>query len=301
MTSPRKQPPIIAVTGGKGGTGKTTVAINLAYIFSKNNMKVLFLDCDVDAPNAAILMSVKLKEVKEVKSFLPKFNDKCIGCGDCQKVCMPHALLNIPEKQPLLFPELCTGCEACRIICKQKAIEPDLKVIGKILRGSRYGIDLIVGELEIGEPKSAEVVRAVREYANEQLLKTNYDVLMIDTAPGAHCDIIHALDGADIIISVTEPTPFGTHDLKRILKLITYLSSNPKSTIVMNRSDLTSERVSLDEISEKYQTSVIGEIPMSREVQLSYAEGIPVMEKFPDAEINSQFKNIYNKLKGAIS
>ncbi|NVM53213.1 MAG: P-loop NTPase [Candidatus Helarchaeota archaeon] len=298
---PKNHLPTIAVTGGKGGTGKTTVAINLAYLFSQRGYRVLFLDCDVDAPNAAILMSAELQIFKEVESFLPKFNDNCIGCGDCQKVCQPHALLHIPDKKPLLFPELCTGCEACRIICKCDAVESDLKVIGKILGGTKYGIDLIVGQLEIGEPKSAEVVRAVKKFAEDQLKKEKYDLIIIDTAPGAHCDIIHALNGADIVISVTEPTPFGIHDLKRILELIKYLSSKPISNIVVNRSDLTSQKQSFSVIGEKFQASVLGEIPMSREVQLSYAEGIPVLKKFPEAEINLRFDNIYKKLVESIT
>jgi len=291
----------IAVTGGKGGTGKTTVAISLAYIFSKHDHKVLFLDCDVDAPNAAILLSAELNEVKLVESYLPKFNENCIGCGDCQNVCQPHSLLNIPEKKPLIFPQMCTGCEACRLICKYNAVEPDLKVIGKILTGSKYGVDLIVGQLEIGEPKSAEIVRAVKKYAEDRLKTKKYDIIMIDTAPGAHCDIIHALEGADIVVSVTEPTPFGSHDLNRILELISYLSSNPHSTIIINRSDLTTQKHLFDEMLEEFHTSVLGEIPMSREVQLSYAEGVPVMEKFPDADICVRFENIYKKLDKAIS
>ncbi|HUY00808.1 MAG TPA: P-loop NTPase [Candidatus Deferrimicrobium sp.] len=293
----KTNPPTIAVTGGKGGTGKTTVAINLAYIFRKQGFKVLFLDCDVDAPNAAILLGAELKVAKDIKSFLPKFNDNCIGCGDCQKACQPHALLNIPKKKPLIFPEICTGCEACKLICKYNAVESDLKVIGKILTGTKYGIDLVVGELEIGEPKSAEVVRAVRDYANEQLNQKKYDIIMIDTAPGAHCDIIHALDGSKIVLSVTEPTPFGTHDLKRILELITYLSSKPISNIIINRSDLTAQKQPFDEIAEQFHTPILGEIPMSREIQLSYAEGIPVGEKFPEASINHRFKIIIDQLK----
>lgn len=287
----------VAITGGKGGTGKTTVAINLAYLFSEYKHDVLLLDCDVDAPNVAILMDVKLEKVKDIESFVPKFNNNCIGCGDCQDICQPHALLNIPEKQPLLFPEMCNGCEACKLICKHDAVEFDSKVMGKILTGSKYGIDLIVGELEIGEPKSAEVVRAVRNYAVTCTKKKPYDVLMIDTAPGAHCDIIHALAGADIVISVTEPTPFGSHDLKRILKLISYLSSKPLSKIIVNRSDLTTQAQPFKKIAQEFSASILEEIPLSREVQLSYAEGVPVLEKFPEAEISHRFKIIYNKLE----
>ncbi|MHA1276824.1 MAG: nucleotide-binding protein [Candidatus Helarchaeota archaeon] len=296
-----QEPPIIAVTGGKGGTGKTTVAINLAYLFNKHKYKVLFLDCDVDAPNAALLLGAELNKIKDVQSFLPKFNANCIGCGDCSIACQPHALLNIPEKPPLLFPEMCTGCTACQIVCKYNAIDPDLKVIGKLFAGTKYGIDLIVGELEIGDPKSADIVRAVRDYAEIQAKERHYDVIIIDTAPGAHCDIIHALDKANIVLSVTEPTPFGAHDLKRILKLLTYLSVKPLSNIIINRSDLTSKTQPFNEIAEMFQSSILGEIPMSREIQLSYAEGIPLMEKFPDAPIIATFETIFTKLEAVLS
>lgn len=301
MTQKSESIPTIAVTGGKGGTGKTTVAINLAYLFSKNGFKVLFLDCDVDAPNAAILLGVDLEEIQYIESFLPKFNANCIGCGECQEVCQAHALLNIPAKVPLLFPEMCTGCEACRIVCKHNAVDRDSKVIGKILVGSKYGIDLIVGQLEIGEPKSADVVRAVKDYAQKELQTAKYDLIILDTAPGAHCDIIHALDNSDIVVSVTEPTFFGIHDLKRILELTTFLSTKPLSHIVVNRSDMTKEKLSFAEVETTFNVSVIGEIPLSREVQLSYAEGVPVMEKFPDAAINQQFLSIYKKLAEAIA
>ncbi|NVM52671.1 MAG: hypothetical protein HWN66_03125 [Candidatus Helarchaeota archaeon] len=146
------------------------------------------------------------------------------------------------------------------------------------------------------------MVRAVKKYAATQLQKRKYDIVIIDTAPGAHCDIIHALEGANVVVSVTEPTPFGIHDLKRILELITFLSSKPTSNnIIINRSDLTSQKLPFDKIAKDYDSSILGKIPMSREVQLSYAEGIPVIKKFPRAEITIQFENIFKKLEGAIS
>ncbi|MHA1264502.1 MAG: nucleotide-binding protein [Candidatus Helarchaeota archaeon] len=301
MSLSKTTPLMVAVTGGKGGTGKTTVAVNLAYIFTKQNYKVLYLDCDVDAPNGAILLGADLQEKMKVKSFLPKFNENCIGCGACHEVCQPHALLNVPNKQPVIFPEICTGCEACRIICEYNAIEPNMKEIGKILIGSKYGIDLIVGELKVGEPKSAEIVRTVRDYADQRLKDQQYDIVIIDTAPGAHCDIIHALEGTNVVVSVTEPTPFGVHDLKRILELISYIATKPTSKIVINRSDLTTENLNFDTLAEKYHATVIGEIPMSREIQLSYAEGIPVLEKYPESEIISNFQNIFKNLVEIIS
>ncbi|MFX1298983.1 MAG: P-loop NTPase, partial [Promethearchaeota archaeon] len=294
-------PKMIAVTGGKGGTGKTTIAINLAYFLAMRGFRVLFLDCDVDAPNAAILLNADLKTIKTVESFIPSFNENCISCGECSKACLPHALLNIPEKKPLLFPEICTGCEACRIICNYKAVEPSLKVIGEIFMGKKYKIDLIVGELKVGEPKSAEVVRSTKEYAKDLINHNKYDIIIVDTAPGAHCDIIHALDGANIVISVTEPTPFGLHDLRRILELLKFIHSKPLSYVIVNRADLTREKQLFNGLVEEYHTSIIEEIPLSGEIQVSYAEGIPVLEKFPDSNIKQYFENIFNKLESFLT
>ena len=297
----KESPQVMAITGGKGGTGKTMVAVNLAYIFAKNNYRVQYIDCDVDAPNAAILLNAELKPAKVVESFIPAFNDNCVSCGACQKACVPHALLNIQDKKPLLFPEICTGCEACRLVCDYNAVDADNKIIGQILTGSKYNIDLVVGELSIGEPKSADVVREVKQFALDEQKKKKYDICIIDTAPGAHCDIIHALDNSDIIISVTEPTPFGYHDLQRILELITYLPNQPKSYIIVNRSDLTDQKMPFVELASEYNSSILEEIPMSREVQISYSEGVPVLEKFPEAKIKPQFQNILNKLEATMT
>jgi MinD superfamily P-loop ATPase len=243
-------------------------------------------------------LGAELKEVTSVESFLPHFNEHCIGCGECQQVCLAHAILNIPEKKPLLFPEICTGCEACKLVCKYEAIQTDKKIIGKILKGAKYGIDLIVGELEIGEPKTAAVVHAVRKYADAWCSQNKYDLIIIDTAPGAHCDIIAALLGSKIIVSVTEPTPFGFYDLKRILELIKYIPTKPLSYIIINRSDIAIKKQPFNEFSEEYQAHILGEIPMDREIQISYAEGIPILEKFPNAKVGNTLKLILNRLIG---
>ena len=301
MKNRQREPPLIAITGGKGGTGKTTVAINLAYTFSKKGKKVLFLDCDVDAPNAAILLGADLTKKEEVNTFVPKFTDSCISCGDCQLACQPNALLNIEHSKPLLFPELCTGCEACRLVCNYEAIKRDQKLIGNILIGKKFGIDLIVGELKIGEPKSAEVVQAIRDYASNQIKQVKYDLILLDTAPGAHCDIMHALNGATLVISVTEPTPFGSHDLNRILELINLLPSKPDSKIIVNRSDLTQEKHIFDPLIRNHAAPILGKIPMSREVQLSYARGVPVGEAFPKSKVNKFFEKLSETMMEALS
>ena len=289
--------PVIGITGGKGGTGKTTVAINLAYLFSRKN-KVLLLDLDVDAPNVAILLGAKLEEVKKVRDFIPIFNENCTFCGECQKVCRAHALFQFGENLPTLVPELCNCCEACKIICSNNAIDNGIRTFGYIHKGSIFdNIDLLVGELKIKEPRSAKVVEEVKDYAFEEIKNNGYDIVIADTAPGAHCDIVIALDGVKSILSVTEPTIFGRHDLERILQLIEIVNKEANSKIVLNRSDMTTEKKIIYELAEKYNCEVIEEIPMDNAVLKSYSEGVPVCKKFPESPAAKAFENLFDKLK----
>ncbi|MHA1298848.1 MAG: nucleotide-binding protein [Candidatus Helarchaeota archaeon] len=292
--------PIIGITGGKGGTGKTTVAINLAYLFSINK-KVLIVDFDVDAPNVAILLGAELEKVKTVKDFIPIFNDNCNFCGKCQEVCLQNCLLQAKENKPILFPELCNGCECCKIICPNNAINDGEKEFGYIYKGSIYkNLDLIVGELKLREPRSAKVVESTKDYAYEQIKNNKYDVVIIDTAPGAHCDIVVALEEVKTILSVTEPTLFGRHDLERILKLIEIVNKEAISKIVLNRADMTTEKQIIYELAEKYNSEVIADIPMDRAIMKSYSEGAPVCMKYPESKGAKAFKKLHEQLEAII-
>lgn len=289
--------PVIGVTGGKGGTGKTTVAINLAYLFSLKK-KVLLIDFDVDAPNVAILIGAKLEKVKSVTDFIPLFNDNCTFCGKCQQVCPENCLIQAKNEKPLLFPELCNGCECCKIICPSDAIEKNEKEFGYIYKGSVFdNIDLIVGELKLKEPRSAKVVEETKNYAYEQIINNGYDIVIADTAPGAHCDIVVALDEIKTILSVTEPTLFGKHDLERILQLIQIINKDASSKIVLNRSDMTTEKKIIYDLAKKYKSEVIVDIPMDRAIMKSYSEGIPVVKKFPDSKGAKAFKELQKKVE----
>jgi len=220
--------PTICVTGGKGGTGKSTIAVNLAIFFTLLGKKVLLADCDVDAPNIAILLNVNLGSREEVHQFVPQFNlDKCIKCGRCAEVCRSHAILHVKNSFPIFFKSLCTGCEACKLVCKSQAIEEGYKVIGWTSTGSAYNIDIVSGELKLKEAESAAVVIAVKERIQKMLNTNKYDLVIIDTAPGAHCDVARSMIGSDIALAVTEPTPFGAHDLDLILSLRSYVKGKP--------------------------------------------------------------------------
>ena len=292
--------PVIGVTGGKGGTGKTTVAINLAYLFSLTK-KVLLIDFDVDAPNVAILLGAKLNQVRTVKDFIPVFNDNCTFCGKCQEACLVNCIIQAKDNKPILFPELCNGCECCRIICPSAAVDSAEKEFGYIHTGSIYkNIDLIVGELKLREPRSAKVVEETKDFAYEQIKNNGYDVVIADTAPGAHCDIVVALDGIKTILNVTEPTLFGEHDLERILKLIQIVNKEAVSKIVLNRADMTTEKKIIYDLAKKYDSEVIVDIPMDRAIMKSYSEGLPVVKKFPESKGAKAFKKLYERLEAII-
>ena len=287
---------IIGCTGGKGGTGKTTVAVNIAYLFSQIGKKVLILDCDVDNPNVSILLGVKLKEIKEINMFIPEFNDNCTGCGKCHDVCRAKAILNIPDKKPLVFPEICTACQACQIICPENAVDSSFKSVGSLLEGSNHGIDLIVGRLKIGQPNSAEIVKEGKLYALEKIRENKYDIIIIDTAPGAHCDVLLSLFGSHEVLYVTEPTLYGVYDLKRILKLVQALEYPIGSYIILNRSNMTKRQDLIKKVGNQFSVPILGNIPLDRNVQVAYAKGVPVIKEFPESEGSKAYNRIFKKL-----
>jgi len=268
--------PTLCVTGGKGGTGKSTVAVNLAAYFSKIGKRPLLLDCDVSAPNAAIILGAELFGKEEVSAFVPMIReDVCIKCGRCSEVCRSHAILSVEGRIPIFFPDLCENCKACFFACPVRAIEEGKTVVGWTYEGNAYGVDIVSGELKHGVKEGALVVDAVKRRALMNFFSKKYDMVIVDTAPGAHCDVLRAIVGCDLALCVTEPTPFGAHDLEFILRLTKMVGL--RSYIVLNRSDITEDHRKISELSEKYSSEIISEIPLDDEIVKSYIEGIPAV------------------------
>lgn len=271
--------PIVAVTGGKGGTGKTTVAVNLAVGLQFSGLRVMLVDVDVDGPCCATLLGAKHEKAEKVTTFLPLIDEtKCTRCGKCVEVCHEHALVAFYSGTPKPFEELCSGCKACQIVCAHGAVGENRKLIGTVYTAESNGLRLITGELKPTEPRSPIMARATVHKALEELRVGGYDVAIIDTAPGVHNTVAQALWVADLALAVTEPTPLGAHDLNFILDLTQNLGL--PTEIVINKFDIPGGlKEEIYRIANDRGVQVAAEIPIDDELLHAYVSGEPLLKK----------------------
>lgn len=293
-----KSPLTICVTGGKGGTGKTFCAVNLAVMLQNAGNRVLFLDGDSENPNAFLLFDADLANGELVHMFKPRIlEDECTKCGLCAQYCLYHALLHIEGSVPILMQNLCSGCKLCYKLCPVDAIEPDSKDMGYIYQSQYNGMKILTGELKPSEAKSAVIIEDLLEIAEKYTEMEDYDFIVIDTAPGAHCDVELLISEADMVVPVTEPTRFGKLDLARIIELIDLLGKDYK--VIVNRSTLPGYKDKFNKYIVKNGIDVLGEIPLDDVVVTSYCQSKPLMGKengFEGSEAYEAFQEVYSNL-----
>jgi MinD superfamily P-loop ATPase len=281
----------IAVASGKGGTGKTTIATSLALALSGTGASVSCLDCDVEAPNAHIFLQPGFGQRQPVNILIPEVDvDLCTGCGRCADVCQYHAIV-VLGKKPLVFPQLCHGCGSCAALCLDKAITEIPKPMGVLESGTtKEGITFARGVLDVGEPMAVPVIRQLKNWQN--LLDA--DTVILDSPPGASCPVVETLRGTDYVILVTEPTPFGLHDLKLAVGLTREL--NIPCGVIINRDGIGDEGV--DEYCHSARLPILMRIPFDRGIGHGTAQGKTLLDIHP--EYTQLFQDLYGQIEAMI-
>jgi MinD superfamily P-loop ATPase len=251
---------IISVASGKGGTGKTTIATSLAAVLGSRSQLV---DCDVEEPNCHILMKPVLRTSEAVRIPVPVVDmDRCTLCGRCGEVCRFSAIVVIGD-HVLTFPELCHGCGGCSLLCPEKAISEGSRELGVLETGHAGPVEFVQGVLRVGEAMSPPLIRAVKAKINPD------KIAILDAPPGASCPVINTVSGSDFIIMVTEPTPFGLHDLGIAVEAVTQLGI--PIGVVLNRADIGDTEV--QSFCRQKGIPILARIPHDRKIAEGYSRG----------------------------
>ena len=273
---------IVSIASGKGGTGKTTVATNLAQSVGAH---IQLLDCDVEQPNAHLFINPSFESSQTVFLPVPKVDeDRCTYCGKCAEICQ-FKVIAVVAQNILIFDELCHSCGGCWEICPESAIQEGRRELGVIEKGQSNGIEFIHGRLRVGEAMSPPLIKQVRAYQNPRKLT------IIDAPPGTSCPVIAAMKKSDFVLLVTEPTPFGLHDLKLAVGAVQMIDI--PMGLVINRSDLGDDRVR--EYAHREELPILMEIPFKRQIAEAYSRGEVLVEVMPPWK--DRFSELYDKIR----
>ena len=278
----------IAIASGKGGTGKTTLATNLAFLLSQK-CPVILADLDVEEPNSGFFIKGEKIQEKKVFRMIPEWDqDKCVLCGNCQRVCKFNAVIKLGE-EILVFNQLCHGCYACSELCPQNALPMTSYEVGKITEFRQNDLHFLEGKLNVGEEQAVPVIKETINFAEKKFAP---GILRIfDAPPGTSCPVIEATKDADYVILITEPTPFGLHDLTLAVEVMREMKKD--FGVVMNRYGIGNEDVL--QYCKDERIPLIGKIPNMKKAAEVYAKGELLSQAIP--EIKSAMLSIIRNLK----
>ena len=266
----------IAIASGKGGTGKTTLSTNLAALIAESQ-KVVLSDLDVEEPNSGLFIKAELVHEENKFKMIPEWvEDKCTLCGICQDVCNFHAVIQLGTKI-MVFPELCHSCYACSELCPTEALPMIPKKMGVLKHFNQGNLSFIESRLDIGEEQAVPLIAQTIQYVNENF--SNNIIQIYDAPPGTSCPVIEATKDADFVILVTEPTPFGLHDLKIAVETMRELKKG--YAVIINRYGIGNDDVL--EYCKKETIPVIAKIPNDRRIAELYSSGKLIYNQHADA------------------
>jgi MinD superfamily P-loop ATPase len=272
---------IISIASGKGGTGKTTIATNLAVSLEN---KAQILDCDVEEPNAHLFLNPVLDKTETITTPVPEINtDKCNLCGKCADICQFKAIVVI-VKTVLTFHELCHSCGGCMEVCPEDAITEVGRELGVLQIGHRDKLKFADGKLRVGEAMAPPLIKRVRACTDPDR------ITIIDAPPGTSCPVIAAMADTDFVLLVTEPTPFGLHDLKLAVGAVNILGI--PAGLVINRSDMGDDKVR--EYAASVDLPILMEIPFDRKIAEAYSRGQLLVDAMP--EFKEDFIKLYKRI-----
>lgn len=287
----------IAVASGKGGTGKTTIATSLMQTAPKGNN--LFLDCDVEAPNAHIAIKPNFTSTSPVYKLIPQIDkDRCTYCGKCAQACRynaisvfnQHSLVQKPNI--LVFSNLCHSCGVCSEVCPEDAITEVENELGILNIGEIENFGTFAnGELKIGSALATPIIHALKK----KFLQNTWDNVILDSPPGTSCSVVETIKNTDFVILVTEPTPFGYHDLALTIELVN--SMHIPAGIIVNRDGIGN--IDMEAISKETGIPILMRIPMRKGIAQELAKGYLLLDAFP--EFATEFDDLHLQIQSLIS